>query len=68
MRKQATEVSLPVLASYGGITMSAEPGRKKGYSDDLRWRMVYQRIGMNLDYKIIASHLNVATSTVHRNS
>ena len=27
--------------------MSAEPGRKKAYSSDLRWRVVYQRIAMN---------------------
>ena len=28
--------------------MSAEPGRKTAYSNDLRWRIVYQRIAMNL--------------------
>lgn len=45
---------------------SAEPGRKTPYSPDLRWRIVYQRIGMNLFYKEIAANLNVAASTVHR--
>ena len=46
--------------------MSAEPSRKKAYSPDLRWRIVYQRIGMNLPYYKIAQNLNIAASTVHR--
>ena len=28
--------------------MSGEPGRKTAYSNDLRWRIVYQRIAINL--------------------
>ena len=40
--------------------MSAEPGRKTAYSNDLRWRIVYQRIAK------IAHNLNVAVNTVHR--
>ena len=44
----------------------AEPGRKKAYETDLRWRIVYQRIGMNLSYKRISSNLNIAPSTVHQ--
>ena len=27
-------------------TMSAEPGRQAAYSEDLRWRVIYQRMGM----------------------
>ena len=46
--------------------MSAEPGRKTAYSNDLRWRIVYQRIAMNLPFVKIAQNLNVAVSTVHR--
>lgn len=46
--------------------MSAEPGRKRAYSTDIRLRIVYQRIGMGLTFNTIARHLNVATSTVHR--
>ena len=46
--------------------MSAEPGRKTAYSNDLRWRIVYQRIAMNLPLVKIAQNLNVAVSTVHR--
>ncbi len=46
--------------------MSAEPSRKKAYGIDLRWRMVYQRIAMNLRLQKFARNLNVALSTVHR--
>ena len=47
-------------------SMSAEPGRKTAYSNYLRWRIVYQRIAMNLPLVKIAQNLNVAVSTVHR--
>ena len=46
--------------------MSAEPNRKKAYQADLRWRIVYQKIGMNLSYQQIATNLNIAASTAHR--
>ena len=46
--------------------MSAEPNRKKAYSADLRWRIVYQRIAMNLPFYKIARNLNIAASIAHR--
>ena len=46
--------------------MSAEPSRKKSYSTDLRWRIVYQRIAMNLPFYKIAGNLNIAASTANR--
>ena len=48
------------------MSTTAEPGRRRPYHKDLRWRIVYQRIGMNLTYKRIASNLNVSTATVQR--
>ena len=48
-----------------GKMTSAEPGRKAPNSRDLRWRMVWQRIGINLSYSKIASNLNVALGTAH---
>ena len=45
--------------------ISAEPERKTAYSNDLRWRIVHQRIAMNLPLVKIAQNLNVAVSTVH---
>ena len=36
-------------------SLSAEPQRRKAYSCDLRWRMVYQRIGMQLSLSTIIS-------------
>ena len=43
---------------------SAEPGRTKAYDDELRWRIVYQRYAMDLNYREIANNVNVDTSTV----
>ena len=45
------------------ITMSAEPGRKSAYSADLRWRIVWQRIAMELSFRQIALNLNISCST-----
>ena len=45
--------------------MSAEPRRKKAYSIDLRWRVVYQRIGIGLTFQKISRNLNIAASTAH---
>ena len=47
------------------VAMSAEPGRKKAYSGDIRWRVVYQRIGMHLTFEAIARNLNIKHSTPH---
>ena len=43
--------------------MSAEPGREKAYSSDIRWRIIYQRVGMGLTFHEIAKNLNLALST-----
>ena len=43
--------------------MSAEPGRKSAYSADLRWRVVWQRIAMELSFRRIALNLNISCST-----
>ena len=45
---------------------SAEPGRKKAYQEDLRWRIVYQKIALNYNFCKIAKHLNVSTATAYR--
>ena len=46
--------------------MSAEPGRKLPYSPDIGWRVVWQRLGMEMQFRDIASRLQIATSTAHR--
>ena len=48
------------------MSTTAEPGRCRPYDKDLRWRIVYQRIGMNLTFNKIASNLNVSTATAQR--
>ncbi len=45
---------------------SCEPDRTAAYDEDLRWRMVYQRYGLELSYQKIAMNLNVDQSTVCR--
>ena len=45
--------------------LSAEPGRKAPYSNDLRWRIVWQRAGMELSFRHIARNLNISISTAH---
>ncbi len=44
--------------------MSAEPGRKAPYSRDLRWRVVWQRVGMERPFRDIATNLNISVGTV----
>lgn len=46
--------------------MSAEPSRTIAYSDDIRWRVVWRRIGLEMTFKDIAFHLQIAPSTAHR--
>ena len=45
---------------------SYEPQRSSFYSKDLRWHMVYQRLGLGLTFKTIGNNLGVDSSTVHR--
>ena len=45
---------------------SCESARTKAYSNDLRWRMVYQRCMLGLTYEEVASRLSVDPSTVWR--
>ena len=46
--------------------MSAEPGRKAPYSSDLRWRVVWQRLGMELSFRKIADNRCLSLGTVHK--
>ena len=45
---------------------SCEPGRTRAYSEDIRWRMVWQREIQELPLAKVAENLSVDTSTVHR--
>ena len=45
---------------------SCEPKRCSAYSDDLRWRMVWQREGLGYTYDDVAKNLCVDKSTVKR--
>lgn len=45
---------------------SAQPNRTSPYSEELRWRIIYQCYGLGLTYRHIATNLNVDVSTVCR--
>lgn len=45
---------------------SCQPDRTSAYSDDLRWRMIWQREGLELTFQQIATNLCVDKSTVCR--
>ena len=47
------------------MAYSAEPGRKAPYSNDLRWRVVWQRLAKQKSYREIANSLDIALGTVH---
>lgn len=46
--------------------MSCEPSRTRAYDIDLRWRMVHQRLILDLSVKQISQNLCVDPSTVRR--
>ena len=45
--------------------MSEEQGRTQAYHQDLRCRIIYQRIGMNRSFKAIARNMNIGQGTAH---
>ena len=45
---------------------SAEPSRTTGYSRDIGWRVVWQKVGMGLTYRQVASRLQIGLGTSHR--
>ncbi len=48
------------------MATSYEPRRSSAYSDDLRWRMVYQRLALGYTCKRVATNLGVDPSTICR--
>ena len=48
------------------MATSSEPYRCSAYSEDLRWRMVWQRLAMGYKYEEIGRNLGVDPSTVQR--
>ena len=45
---------------------SCEPHRSSAYSDDMRWRIIWQRHALRCTRNAIATNLNVDVSTVRR--
>ena len=48
------------------MAISCEPKQGRAYSDELRWRMVWQREVLGYKYHTVAENLNVDVSTVWR--
>ena len=44
---------------------SIEPGRRKPYSADLRWRVVWQHLALGLNYLQIATNLDISLGTAY---
>ena len=44
---------------------SAELDRKKAYSEDIRWRVVWQKIAFDYPYRDIAKNLSISTGTTY---
>ena len=55
-----------VVLSRMAIHPSYEPMRTSAYSEDIRWRMVWQREVQGFTLKRVARNLSVDVSTVHR--
>ena len=48
------------------MSTTCDPKRARAYSEDLRWRMVWQVLVRGRKYKEAADNLNVDVSTVWR--
>ena len=66
-------IRMHVVSGYIAVYLKRDPFEnvhdcwtREAYDKDLRWRIVYQQIGMNLTYSKIASNLNVSTATAQR--
>ena len=61
--------SVQIFESRGGSSvsgeMSAEPARTAPYANDLRWRVIWQRIALELPFKSIAKNLCISVGTAH---
>jgi len=45
---------------------SYERTRTNAYSEDLRWRIIYQRLALDYSLQRVADNLGVGVATVHR--
>ena len=48
------------------MATSCEPSRSSAYSEDLRWRIVWQGEALNCKPSMIAKNLSIDESTVRR--
>lgn len=57
----------PIQTGNRGRSMtSCEPARSSAYSDDLRWRIVWQTLALRLPVKQVSTNLCIDQSTVRR--
>ena len=45
---------------------SSQPSRSSAYSEDLRWKIIWQRFSLELPVKSVARNLSIDESTVRR--
>ena len=63
-RVNSNKRSVVLRKTIFGTMYSCESARTKAYSNNLRWRMVYQRCMLGLTYEEVTSRLSVDPSTV----
>ena len=54
-----------LVTFMAAMIRSIEPGRRKAYSVDLRWRVVWQRMALGLKYNEIATNLGISLGTAY---
>ena len=65
--QRVMKVRMRIFKFLTSVTMaSCEPGRTSAYSEDLRWRMVWQREALGKKCKEVAANLCVDPATVSR--
>ena len=65
-RRTINDVTVLKFEIRGGRSiMSAEPTRTAPYANDLRWRVIWQRIALDLSFRSISKNLNIAVGTAY---
>jgi len=54
-----------LTAFMAAMIRSIEPGRRKAYSVDLQWRVVWQRMALGFKYHEIATNLGISLGTAY---
>lgn len=65
VRTWTLRIKFEIRGGRTRLRMSAEPARTAPYGKDLRWRVIWQRIALDLPFRTIANNLCIAVGTAH---